>query len=143
MLLAMGPAAMVAAPSAQAYTSADRASYEARLTQLINATRVSYGRGRLSPAYCPLWFSSHWAHYLSDTGAFYHPSMYPMLNTCRASVAAQNLARGNASPDAMMAAWMASPDHRANILDGRLNRIGVTAIYANGRWTIATDFTRN
>ena len=41
-----------------------------------------------------------------------------------------------------MAAWMASPDHRANILDGRLTRIGVTAIYAGGQWTIATDFAR-
>jgi uncharacterized protein YkwD len=37
---------------------------------------------------------------------------------------------------------MASPGHRANILDGRLTRIGVTAIYARGQWTIATDFVR-
>ena len=142
MALALGPAAMAVAPSAQASTTADRAKYEARLTYLINATRASTGRVRLTPTYCPLWFSAHWAHYLASTGHFYHQSMYPLLRTCHASRVAENLARGNVSPDAIMAAWMASPGHRANILDGRLTRIGVTAIYAGGQWTIATDFAR-
>jgi uncharacterized protein YkwD len=142
MLLALGPAVIVAAPSAQAYTSADRGTYEAWLTNLINATRARSGLVRLAPTYCPLWFSSHWAHHLADTGTFYHQSMYPILRTCRATVAAENLARGNVSPVDIMAAWMASPGHRANILDRRLTRIGVTAIYARGTWTIATDFAR-
>ena len=68
--------------------------------------------------------------------------MYPILRVCHAGRVAENLARGNVSPDRIMAAWMASPGHRANILDGRLTRIGVTAIYARGQWTIATDFVR-
>jgi hypothetical protein len=141
--LALGPAAMAAAPSAQAYTTADRGAYQARLSYLINATRVRYGRVSLKPTYCPLWFSSHWAHYLAGNGGFFHQSMYPMLRVCHATTAAENLARGDVSPDRIMAAWMASPDHRANILDPRLTRIGVTAIYARGTWTIDTDFTRS
>jgi uncharacterized protein YkwD len=38
---------------------------------------------------------------------------------------------------------MASPGHRANILDSRLNKIGVAAVYANGRWTVAANFSRS
>ena len=143
MILAVGPAAIAAAPSAQAYSNADRAAYQARLTYLINAVRVRSGRVSLRPTFCPLWFAARWDYYLAETGRFYHQSMYPILSTCRATVAAENLARGNASPDSIMAAWMASPEHRANILDGRLTRIGVTAIYARGTWTIATDFARS
>jgi len=37
---------------------------------------------------------------------------------------------------------MASPGHRANILDGRLTRIGVAAVYARGQWVVVADFTR-
>jgi len=43
----------------------------------------------------------------------------------------------------MVAAWVASYDHRANILDGRLTRIGVAAVFANGTWTVVADFTRS
>jgi uncharacterized protein YkwD len=69
--------------------------------------------------------------------------MYPILRVCGATVAAENLARGDVSADRIVAAWMASPDHRANILDGRLNRIGVVAYYARGEWVVAADFTRS
>jgi uncharacterized protein YkwD len=69
--------------------------------------------------------------------------MYTILSACHATVAAENLGRGNLGPDVMVAAWMASPAHRANILDGRLTRIGVGKFYANGQWVVVTDFTRS
>jgi uncharacterized protein YkwD len=88
-------------------------------------------------------FANNWASHLARTNTFYHQSMYPILRRCpRATVAAENLARGNVGPSAIVAAWMASPGHRANILDGRLNRIGVCAVYARGEWVVSADFTR-
>jgi uncharacterized protein YkwD len=57
-------------------------------------------------------------------------------------VAAENLALGNASVARFITLWMLSPGHRRNILDGRLTRIGVAAVYARGQWTVTTDFTR-
>ena len=66
--------------------------------------------------------------------------MYPILRVCHAGRVAEP-GPWERQPR-IMAAWMASPGHRANILDGRLTRIGVTAIYARGQWTIATDFVR-
>ncbi len=39
--------------------------------------------------------------------------------------AAENIAAGHTTPDDVVAAWMSSPGHRANILDCRLRDIGV------------------
>jgi uncharacterized protein YkwD len=145
MLLALGPAVVVAAPPAEAYTPslATKAAYQARVIQQINVVRARYHRGVLRSTYCPTWYAARWAGYLARTGAFYHQSMYPMLRACHASVAAENLAQGFGSADRVVAAWMASPGHRANILDGRLTRIGVAAVYGRGGWTVAADFTRS
>ena len=144
MLLALSPAVVMAAPSAQAYapSATTRASYDARVIQQINLIRVRAGRSSLRYTYCPAWFASHWAYHLASTWSFYHQSMYPILRVCGATVAAENLARGNVGASAIVAAWMASPGHRANILDGRLNRVGVHAVYAGGQWVVAADFTR-
>ena len=143
-LLALGPAVLGAAPAAQAAAPgpATVAAYQARVVYWINNQRAAYGRGRLSWGWCPQVFADNWAIHLARTGTFYHQSMYPILRCQGATVAAENLARGNVGASAIVAAWMASPGHRANILDGRLNRIGVHAVYARGQWVVAADFTR-
>ena len=143
MVLALSPALIVAAPAAHAYTptAAATAAYEARVIYQINVQRTKYGRAKLVALSCPDRYAESWAAYLSRTGLFYHREMMPFLTGCGASRVAENLARGNISADRMVVAWMASPGHRANILDGRLTRIGVGAVYASGRWTVATNFT--
>jgi uncharacterized protein YkwD len=145
LLLALGPAVVVAAPAAEAYTPslATKAAYQNRVLQQVNVMRVRYHRVVLKSTYCPTWYAARWAGYLARTGAFYHQPMLPMLNGCRASVVAENLARGYSTADGVVAGWMASPGHRANILDGRLTRIGVAAVYGRGGWTVAADFTRS
>lgn len=144
VLLALSPAVIVAAPAAHAYTpsTATVAAYEARVLYQINVQRTKYGRAKLAASTCPDRYAESWAAYLARTGTFYHREMMPFLTGCGASRVAENLARGNVSADRMVVAWMASPGHRANILDGRLTRIGVGAVYAGGRWTVATNFTR-
>ena len=135
----------MSAPAAQAASSpgsATVAAYEARVIWRINVVRAANHRGRLAPAACPDVYAERWGAYLARTGRFYHQSMYPILRGCRAHKVAENLARGNVSADRIVAAWMASPGHRANILDGQLTRVGVAAIYRNGKWTVAADFSR-
>lgn len=50
---------------------------------------------------------------------------------------AENVAHGFSGPEAVVAAWMASPGHRRNILDCRLRDIGVGVVTAGGSlwWT--------
>lgn len=140
-LLALSPAVIGVAPAAQAVSPATTQLYEYQVINGINAERAYYREGHLWESSCPLWYANRWAPYM--IWYFRHQSMYTILAGCHASVAAENLAFGNVSAARIVAAWMASPDHRANILDGRLNRIGVAATYSRGRWNVVADFTRS
>ena len=42
----------------------------------------------------------------------------------------ENVAAGYGTADAVMAAWMASPSHRANIVSGTFTQIGIAVAYA-------------
>ncbi len=142
----LSPAAVFSAPSAEAVyvpSATTVAAYEARVIYVINVQRTRYQRSQLLAATCPDFYAESWAAYLARTGYFYHRSMTVILNGCRATRVAENLARGDlvgATADRVVAAWMLSPGHRANILDARLTRIGVAAVYARGQWTVAADF---
>jgi uncharacterized protein YkwD len=145
MLLALGPAVLMAAPAAQASSAPSAArviNYDHQVINLINAQRVRYGLGRLVLAACPDTYAKGWAAYLGNSGYFFHRSMFSFLDGCGAQRVAENIARGNVNEATIVAAWMASPGHRANILDGRLTRIGVGATYAHGTWTVDADFFR-
>ena len=48
------------------------------------------------------------------------------------AVSSENIARGHDSADRVMAAWMSSDGHRANILRAEFGRIGVCAWEADG-----------
>ena len=48
------------------------------------------------------------------------------------AVSGENIAKGHDSADRVMAAWMSSDGHRANILRAGFGRIGVCAWEANG-----------
>ena len=142
--LLVGPGLVVTAAPAQAYTPSATvtAAFEAQVIYQINVQRARYKKSALTAAWCPDWYAEYWAPYLARTGLFYHRSMTQILQGCHASRAAENLARGYPSAYTTVAAWMASPSHRANVLDSLLTRIGVAAVYANGRWTVVADFTR-
>jgi uncharacterized protein YkwD len=144
-LLALSPAVFLAAPPVQAASvpsAAVTAQYEARVIYLMNRQRLSHGIHSLTPAVCPDRWAEVWASYLGSTGRFYHRSMSAYLSGCGSSKVAENLARGNVSADSLVAAWMASPGHRANILDRQLTTIGMGAVYARGTWTLVADFAR-
>ena len=53
-------------------------------------------------------------------------------STVSASVSGENIAKGHDSADRVMAAWMSSDGHRANILRSGFSRIGVCAYEAGG-----------
>ena len=144
MLLAFGPAVIVSAPAAEASppSAAATARYEARILYLVNRQRLSHGRHSLGLSACPERYAEGWAAYLARTNYFVHRNMWTYLSACKGSRVAENMGRGNVSADRMVAAWMASPGHRKNILNGLLTQVGVGAIFSHGQWTVVTDFRR-
>ncbi|MCF6509011.1 CAP domain-containing protein [Blastococcus sp. MG754426] len=77
---------------------------------------------------------------MRDRGFFDHvdpDGLDPFDRADRAGVTAraENIARGQADPAAVMTSWMGSPGHRANILDCGLTRLGVgVATGSGGPW---------
>lgn len=127
-------------PSPPPSTGASSA-YESRILVLVNAQRASHGLSVLSMSSCADSFAESWAPHLAAIGALVHRSMSTLLSGCHAQYVGENIGFGNVSADTMMAMWMASPDHRANILNPRFTHIGIGAAQtAGGTWYAVQDF---
>ena len=123
-------------------TSGTVTSYEQEVIRLVNEIRVQNGLGRLTYD----WELGRVARYKSqdmhDNRYFSHTSPvygtpFQMIRSFGITYrsAGENIARGQASPQAVVNAWMNSPGHRANILNPSFTRIGVGYV-ADGRyWT--------
>jgi uncharacterized protein YkwD len=124
-------------------SSSGSSTYESQLLSLVNHERTSRGIAPLRAASCPDRFAESWAAHLSSTGAFSHQSLGPIMSTCGASIAAENIARGSISPSTMVRLWMNSASHRDNILDPKLTQVGTAAVKnSSGEWTAVQDFIR-
>lgn len=116
--------------------------YEHEVVRLVNEIRVQNGLSRLTED----WELSRVARYKSqdmkDNNYFSHTSPvygspFEMMKNFGISYrsAAENIAKGQATPQAVVNAWMNSSGHRANILNPSFNKIGVGYV-ENGRyWT--------
>jgi hypothetical protein len=74
---------------------------------------------------------NYWAH-VSPTGV--EPWFFITNSNYQYQHAGENLARDFSNPSDVVAAWMASPTHKANILDKRYQDIGIAVMdgYING-----------
>ena len=121
---------------------AQQTSYEKEVVRLVNEARKNSGLRELTYN----WELSRVARYKSqdmrDNSYFSHTSPtygspFRMIKSFGISykTAGENIARGQASPSAVVNAWMSSPGHRANILNPSFTEIGVGYV-ADGRyWT--------
>jgi hypothetical protein len=74
---------------------------------------------------------NYWAH-VSPTGT--EPWYFITQSGYKYQHAGENLARDFSNPSDVVKAWMASPTHRQNLLDGRYKDIGIAVLdgYING-----------
>lgn len=117
-------------------------TYEKEVIRLVNEIRAKNGLKALTEN----WELSRVARYKSqdmkDNNYFSHTSPvygspFNMIKSFGISyrAAAENIAKGQSSPAAVVNAWMNSPGHRANILSSSYTQIGVGYV-ENGRfWT--------
>lgn len=109
------------------------------LVDETNGVRVSSGLGRLAPNPLLSRAAQTKAEDMAARGYFEHttPEGHKPWDLMAAAgyqyqAAAENLAVGLAADQALITAWMASPDHRHNILNKRYTDIGVGI--ARGRY---------
>ncbi len=117
-------------------------SYEAEVVRLVNSIRQKNGLQPLSVN----WEISRVARYKSqdmlDNGYFSHTSPtygspFQMIKAFGLSYrnAGENIAKGYASPQAVVNGWMNSSGHRANILSASYTQIGVGYVSQGNYWT--------
>lgn len=116
------------APTAPAPTVAPAATYSDRVLALTNAERTSRGLRPLAFSTCADGYANTWAATLSRLGTLSHQALSPILTACRARGAGENVAFGNVTPEGLVQMWMASPGHRANILNASFTHLGVGAV---------------
>ena len=116
--------------------------YEREVVRLVNEIRAERGLGELTYN----WELSRVARYKSEdmrdnryfshTSPVYGSPFQMMKNfgiTYRS--AAENIAKGQASPAEVVNAWMNSSGHRANILSKSFTKIGVGYVASGNYWT--------
>lgn len=117
-------------------------SFEEQVVELVNAYRAQYGLSALTAD----WELARVARYKSqdmhDRGYFAHNSPtygtpFDMIRRFGLSyrTAGENIAKGYATPQAVVNGWMNSSGHRANILNGSFTKIGVGYVADGHIWT--------
>ena len=109
---------------------------------MVNAYRAQYGLSALTAD----WELARVARYKSqdmhDRGYFAHNSPtygtpFDMIRSFGLSyrTAGENIAKGYATPQAVVNGWMNSSGHRANILNASFTKIGVGYVADGHIWT--------
>ena len=117
-------------------------SYEQEVIRLVNEIRAENGLKALTYD----WELGRVARFKSqdmkDNNYFSHNSPvygtpFQMIKNFGISYrsAGENIARGYATPQAVVNGWMNSPGHRANILNAGYTRIGVGYVADGNYWT--------
>jgi uncharacterized protein YkwD len=108
----------------------------------VNAERAAAGLPALRSNGCAQAAAQRWAEHLAATGAFAHQDIGAVLRTCApATAAGENIARSPGDAGEVVASWMASPGHRANILDAGYTHLGSAAVQMDdGRWVAVHVF---
>jgi uncharacterized protein YkwD len=132
-----------ARPSATAGTTppAPSGGLEGQVLALVNAERAAAGCAALAPDAQLAAVARAHSEDMRDRGFFDHvnPDRIGPFDRARQAglshARAENIAQGQSSPAAVMAAWMGSDGHRANILDCDLRTLGVgVASGSGGPW---------
>lgn len=117
-------------------------NYEKEVVSIINEIRLKNGLGKLNEN----WELSRVARFksldMSNYNYFSHTSPtygspFDMMKNFGISYryAAENIAKGQSTPQKVVNAWMNSPGHKANILNPKFTKIGVGYVKDKNIWT--------
>ncbi len=128
---ATGPTRQPTGAATQSWSpvDADPLTYAQALVADTNTARATAGFPPLGVSECARAAAAVRAQALTGDRELTHASLVPVMETCEPSgSAAENLSRAAVGPDAVVDAWLASPGHRANLLDPTLTEVGVACL---------------
>ena len=134
-------AAVAVAPADAAVSQTYLNGYESRVVTAINVQRAAHGLHAVRYTSCPDRFAEALATKLRTASTLSHQNLGPIMSTCGATRASENIARARTSASGVVSLWMHSAGHRANILDPNVNQIGVGTECASMCTTVA-DFIK-
>ena len=122
---------------AVSYDSSQLAEYAEQVAVLVNKERIAYGLQpvKISPLLSEAAnirageLKENFSH-TRPNGTSYFTAMSELEIQYKS--AAENIAYGQKNPESVMNAWMNSSGHRANILNEKMEYIGVGVFYQNG-----------
>ena len=116
--------------------------YEKRVVELVNVERSKKGLKPLSVDWQLSRVARIKSQDMKDKGYFSHESPtygspFNMMKSFGISYrfAAENIAKGQKTPEAVVSSWMNSSGHRANILNSNYSKIGVGYVESGNYWT--------
>ena len=100
--------------------------------------------GVMRMAFCLDSYAESWARNMAKKQRMYHQELGPILSKCKLSQVGENIAFGYPSGKAVTKAWIASPPHKANLLNKRHRLIGVGAVQdSRGYWWVSEVLGRS
>jgi uncharacterized YkwD family protein/spore coat assembly protein SafA len=123
-------------------TDATVVNYENEVIRLVNEIRVKNGLNTLASDWELCRVARYKSQDMKDNNYFSHTSPiygspFNMIKNFGISykTAAENIAKGQRTPQAVVDAWMNSSGHRANILNASYKKIGVGYVANGNYWT--------
>jgi uncharacterized protein YkwD len=132
---------LLAGFAAPKHADASITSAEWQLGSLINAARARAGKAALSPRTNISDVAHRWSANMASRNLLYHnPNLATAIRRLLSwRYLGENVGYAGSVKEAFNA-FMASAPHKANILNGRFNKVGLGVVVKNGRYWVTIDF---
>ena len=107
------------------FASGANDDYARRLVALINEYRASHGRSPLASDRTLAALAGEHSTAMARADALSHDDFPSRARRSRGNLCVENVGWNYRTPQAQFDAWRASPGHDRNMLDGRVDRIGI------------------
>ena len=121
---------LIALPHLAAPATADEcpAAFAAQVLALVNARRAPLGLPALQAAAELDAIAAEHSRAMAASGRLSHDGFAQRFLRTSGQTCVENLATGLRQPDALVAAWWASPVHQRNLVAPRLQRAGLASV---------------
>lgn len=130
-------------PVGSAGATTPAGEYASAAVRATNDARSAHDRRELSVDDCLKRKARQQAQRMADQQRIFHQDPVVIQDHCGMNWAGENVAYHYDSGQAVVDAWMQSPEHRANLLSRHFRRMGIAArMGGDGNWYVSQVFGR-